>query len=262
MSASKSSSSSSKSAPKVLSKETKLAKLAVRTKKSSSANVLGMIRRFRDIAGESKEEKAEEPIDALRRKSTSKPYIVTEEQLETVGMLKSIIGNMHLRTELGTVAVLTTSAAGLVNTVFANTGLAAVAEFPSFALLFEEFFIHSMTLHYQPLNQFQTQPLMSFALPATGLLVGVPLFHGGSSYTTTADMCANGQLAVMHSGVPWTMKWKNNESPVGGIVVSPATSSSTPTQSWCLTAATPAALYQGRLQIRNNFSFTDRKSVV
>lgn len=157
---------------------------------------------------------------------------------------------------LGTTGVVTTGATGVVNTAVNNSSLASTPDFTSFAAVFDEFFIHSMTMFYQPLNQYMTQPSMSFTAPASGIILVAPLYHGAAAYTTTASMANNVDLRTLHSAQSWTATWVNNESPKAGSLPSASTSAPIQTQAWQLTASSNAALYTGFLQLRNSTAFT------
>lgn len=160
-------------------------------------------------------------------------------------------GMRRIRTVLGYTGFLSTDATGRINSSATTATIATTAEFVSFASLFDEFFIHSFTVHYLPYNQNMTQPSMSYSTPASGMLLAAPIYHGAGLYTSANAMANSGQLSVLSTGKPWRCSWRNNESPTGGVSSSSSTSSPTASQSWCLTAASNAALYTGRLQFLN-----------
>lgn len=166
-------------------------------------------------------------------------------------------GSRTYTTVIGSVGSMTTSAAGAINSQVQCASLAALAEFVSFAALFDEFFITDFSVHYVPFNQFMTNPSSSLSTPlyASGLLLGVPLYHGAASYTTAVAMSSNIDVKCVTTASPWAMRWKNNESPKSTVSSSSTTSAPVPSQGWCLTSATSAALYTGALQFRNSQNF-------
>lgn len=166
------------------------------------------------------------------------------------------------RVHVGTVATLTTGGGGVVNTVYSNTGIASSPEFIPYAALFDEFFIHSLQIGFEPLNQYMNTQASSFTAPVSGMLLLAPLYHEALPYTVTADMANNVRVKKVHSGRTWTYTWRNNEDPKSGVLAAPFPSSSIPCQGWCLTAAAAAALYSGQIQVRNNFAFSGAASSV
>lgn len=163
-------------------------------------------------------------------------------------------GPRHYRTRIGLVGSMTTSGTGAINSTILNSSLGAVAEFVSFSALFDEFFIHGFTAEYKPFNQFMTNPSASLpsALYASGLILGAPLYHGAATYSTATAMASNVDVRCLTTALPWKMSWKNNEDSKSTVSTSSSTSAPTATQSWALTSATSAALYQGLLQFRTN----------
>jgi hypothetical protein len=164
-----------------------------------------------------------------------------------------------LRCRLGFVGAITTSAAGVINAAVNVSTIGTTSEFASFAAIFDEFFVHSMRVEYVPFNQFigpsnlDAAPFISWS---SGLIVGAPLYHGAASYAAASDMVNNVDHKALNTGVPWTQEWVNNEKPDCGVSASATTSAPTPSQSWCLTSATSAALYTGFLQYRTALPFS------
>lgn len=179
----------------------------------------------------------------------------------SLGQLRTSLmrGSKSYRTTIGLAGALTTSGTGAINSTILCSSLAAVAEFVSFATLFDEFYIHSFRADYEPFNQNMTNPSSSLpsGLYAGGLILGVPLYHGATSYASATLMASNTSVQVMNTGRPWSMTWRNNETPKSKVTVASSTSTATPCQSWCLTAATPAAAYTGSLQFRSNTNFAN-----
>lgn len=168
-------------------------------------------------------------------------------------------GSREYSTVIGLVGSMTTTAAGTINSQVQCATLATLAEFVSFAGLFDEFFITNFVCTYEPFNYFMTSPASNVTGPnyASGLLLGVPLYHGATSYTSASAMACNVDVKCLSSATRWTMRWKNNESPKSTVSSSSTTSAPVPSQGWCLTSATSAALYSGALQFRNSQNFTN-----
>jgi hypothetical protein len=154
-----------------------------------------------------------------------------------------------MRAYLGSSAGMNTSGAGLVNLNTSNATIHSLGEWSAWSTLFDEFFVLAIEIQFVPTSMFQYG---IGAAPGT-TLTSVPitvtsLHHGVSSYSTTATAMENATTRVHSTATPWTYVWKNVENPRSGVVVSPELSGSVATQNWCLTAATPAALYTGLVQ--------------
>jgi hypothetical protein len=159
------------------------------------------------------------------------------------------------RTRLGLLTTLaSTVTSGLVSVSYNVNSVAGIAEFSSWANLFDEFFVHSMTIHYEPIDAFQSPYLSSvLSTPVTGA-TSVPcyivsLYHAAATYGTPSPMANNSSVKVVHTARPWTHVWKNNENPKAGVLPAGGTGSTLPTQGWCLTSATPASNYTGTAQL-------------
>jgi hypothetical protein len=157
------------------------------------------------------------------------------------------------RCRLGLVTPLnSTVTSGAVNQLVVCYAVGTLTEFSSgFAILFDEFFIHSMRIRYQPRARYAPQYLGTAALagPSSVGVVVASLFHGAATYGTPGAAVDNATHTIGHTGDPWEHVWKNNESPKSTVVVNGSSGSTTPSQGWCLTAATPTASYTGQVQI-------------
>lgn len=168
-------------------------------------------------------------------------------------------GQRQIRLKLGYIGAITTSATGVINASVNVSTINTTSEFASIGSLFDEFFVHSMRVDYVPFNQFfgpcnlDAAPFISWS---SGLIMGAPLYHGAAAYLSASDMVNNVDARPLNTGTPWTMTWKNNEKPDGGVVTSSSTSTPTATQSWCLTSLTSAGLYTGFLQFRTSLPFS------
>jgi len=157
---------------------------------------------------------------------------------------------------LGTVLQLATASTGAINaTVNASTGT-LVSEFAQLLYLFDEFFITSFEMRYIPYNQFIAGSAESLSTPSRGSLVLAQLHHGSPTYGSTSAMLANITCKIVSSSEPWRYEWVNVEKRSSTVSTSSTTSTPLPTQSWCLTNSTAAALYTGLVQVRNASNFT------
>jgi hypothetical protein len=161
----------------------------------------------------------------------------------------------YMRATLGYIGALTTSSSGVLNAAVNCSTVATTAEFASFSGIFDEFFIRSFTVKYEPNNQFLSpaniDPVVFQSWSST-LLVGAPLYHGAASYTSASAMVNNIDYKVLHSGRPWTTVWRNDENPNSGVLTATSTTSTTPTQGWCLTSGTASGFYTGLYQYRTS----------
>lgn len=204
------------------------------------------------------EKKTEAPSVAAIREQVFAP---PSAPLAVSGLLRASLmkGSKHYRTVIGLTGSMTTSGTGAINSTILNSSLGPTAEFVLFAGLFDEFFIHSFTANFIPFNQFMTNPSSSLpsGLYATGLILGAPIYHGATTYASATAMASNVDVKCLSTAKPFSIKWVNNEDPKSKVSTSSSTSSPTATQSWCLTSATSAALYQGTYQFRSNTNFAN-----
>jgi hypothetical protein len=144
-----------------------------------------------------------------------------------------------------------TPASGIINSSAGVSSFPPLAEFVLLAGLFDEFYCKSFTVHFVPYNQFQLQSTSTFTNPSTGMLLGAPLYHGATTYTSASAMANSGGVKLLSTARPWSMTWHNNEDIKSKVTVNSSTTSPIPSQGWCLTSASSAVLYQGQLQFRN-----------
>jgi hypothetical protein len=153
--------------------------------------------------------------------------------------------------ELGTYISLPLSAAGFINATIAVSTVSSVTEFASFAALFREFFVKSMTLKYMPQSRYQgpigfvNSPTLTQAAGQPFLVL--PVHHGVSPPTTVAAAAENMDVRHVSTFDPFTFTWKNLEKSSVDTVISPVTGTATPTQGWCLSDSTAASAYTGAI---------------
>lgn len=163
------------------------------------------------------------------------------------------------RTKLAYFSSLTTSAAGVLNVIIAAANINSTGEWPSIDALFDEFFVHSVTLDYRPYNIAQvgfgsasTFGFMTVAGTSNNLvgnagLVAVSIFNGAPNYGTAAAMLSNPTRRLLHSGRDWKYVWRNNvKFDPRGMALSSSTGEAW--QGWTL--ITNSAQYGGTINIR------------
>jgi len=175
------------------------------------------------------------------------------------GLVRGIFKPDHpYRTKLGAVSTLVTSAAGVLNTQASVSSVSSAGEWSAIDQLFDEVFIHTLTLHYQPRNDAAGTgsvaagttggSFMVTGAPASSVgnagLVMVALFNGASGYSTCAAMLSNPTKHFAHSGHPFSYAWKNNTKfDPRGVVAQ-----NTAWQGWTLISN--VTNYGGSLQVR------------
>jgi hypothetical protein len=166
------------------------------------------------------------------------------------------------RCVLGLTGNIPTSASGTLNFSLFVSGISAVSEWSSIDALFDEFFIHSLTLHYKPYNM-----LGSLHEPnggPTGNSIGVTttssttrvfntgagivsLFTGAGVYSSFASMLPNPTLRQPHLSKEWKYAWRNNvRFDPRGVGLSPGTGFGW--QGW--SQITAVSNYGGIIQLR------------
>jgi hypothetical protein len=156
-------------------------------------------------------------------------------------------GQNVFRSKIGLTTYLTTSSAGILDYRANCSTINSIAEFANFVTQFDEFFVLSMDVHYEPYGQYIGAPAMTSLVINSTQLYAVSLYHGTSPYTTAAPapaMLNNSTLRLLSSGRPFSYKWINNEDPTSDV----ANSTSNASQHWQLT--TNANVYSGTIQIQ------------
>lgn len=128
------------------------------------------------------------------------------------------------RTRIGLFANLATSAAGVLNSQLTVSGVGSASEWSSIDQLFDEVFIHSESVHYQPHN-LPAGPINASAastsgpLQASGVIANqinnsgaviCSLFNGASYYSSAMAMLSNPTVRSFHLGKPMRYVWRNN----------------------------------------------------
>lgn len=175
------------------------------------------------------------------------------------GLMRQMFKLDHpYRTQIGYFSAMTTNASGVVNLIQNVSSISSAGEWGVVDSLFDEFFIHAMTLHFQPVNLLSggwatfsgsTAPVLwTTGTTQTGTenncgIVLASLFNGAASYTTANGMVAVPNRKFAHSGRPWKYAWRNNQrfDPRGPVITGN-------TSFW--KSIGDAGTYQGFVQVR------------
>ncbi len=216
-----------------------------------------------DAKSPGKGEEKKHPVILGARFDAPDDFLTVDPLLK--GALRSLFkADQAYRTRLGLFTGFVTNTAGLFNTILNVSSIGSASEWGSIDALFDEFFVHSVTVKFMPRNVagggvgYSTSAAVAvppFALNGTTAnsnlanvgIIGVSLFHGAASYGSAAGMLSNPTKKIGHSAYPWTYVWRNNErfSPraPGSAQVSGLSS-----QGWTL--ITNYSFYGGSMQFR------------
>ncbi len=155
----------------------------------------------------------------------SSPPTVDQDLLK--GFVKSMFKADHpYRTKLGYFTLLQTSGSGLTNVSWPVSALSSAGEWASLNSLFDEVFIHSMSVHFIPRNRLdgafaftptaQTAPVIQTSGASTtttiwncGLIMAC-LFAGTGNYTSATAMISCPNHKIAHTAKPFKYNWRNN----------------------------------------------------
>jgi len=203
-------------------------------------------------------DRVETPGQFFRRRQGHLPAVLVELRLLR-GMFKA---DFPYRSRLSAAQDFATSAAGVVNLQYPVGNLSTTAEWTSIDALFDECFVHSLTMHFEPYNANIGSGYSSASGAALGLmtsttasattatnagLIVISLFGGSGYYSAAAGMSNNPTRAYHHSSKPFAYTWRNNvKFQPHGIALTPP--SSTYWQGWCQISS--VANYGGNIQAR------------
>jgi hypothetical protein len=208
------------------------------------------------VKPEEKDEGKDRGLSMLGSSSSGKLTLRVSKEMElAIGMAKSTLGNQIFRIDIGYAYAVATNGSGFLSVGTPNSNLPVIPEFASFALLFSEFFVISHHTAYQPNARYNiplgnTQPTGGTAFTQTsGTPIGlVALYHDQANHTNINTMVSSPSFKFVNSADPWDYTWHNNER-ADSDVMTTSSGTAVATQSWCSTAATPAAAYTGTTQI-------------
>lgn len=213
----------------------------------------------------------------LAKRSESKE--TKEDAVVGLRVLRGLFkADLPYRTVIGLAFTLSTSAAGVLNTNITVAGVSSSGEWSSFGALFDEVFIHTMQVKFQPRNVLGAGVGSVTATTNTNIainiaggasngqtinsgIVMVSLFNGAAQYSAGSNMPENRTHAIHHTGKPWIYTWRNNTrfDPRGTAISSSTTEAY---QGWTLVSN--IGNYGGSVQIRqlNDIAFGDAGHVV
>jgi hypothetical protein len=140
---------------------------------------------------------------------------------------------------------MSSSGAGLVNSVITNITLSSQTDFSALSSVFSEYFVKRFALRWEPVSQYNYPLTGVVATSVANLPLGVAsLQHTQPAYTSLAEMANNLDFALHNTGRPFSHVWKNSERIDERIVTTPLTTVAT--QAWCMVGN--AANYQGQVQ--------------
>jgi hypothetical protein len=171
-------------------------------------------------------------------------FVPTKDSKLALTMMHDVFGDRHFRLPITAVVTMSSSGAGLVNSVLSNSSLGSNATFLSLATIFNEFFVHGFTVLWQPVS-LNNYPLTGVtATSVSSLPLGVAVLQNAvAGYTNIGFASGNYQYAHQNTGKSFTAHWTNIESPNSTVLTSVA---SGPLQTWALIA--DVSSYSGQLQ--------------
>ena len=203
---------------------------------------------------EGKEEKKEEDYSII---PLSTPKLVSLRPLKTV---TGSSGDRQLLIPLSFAANLSTNGSGFISASVLPSSIPATTGFTSLAAVFDEFFIESMEIHYQPMTRYQVLPNTT-STEFNGTALGLAsLYLDATAYTNINQMPGNPSFKFCHTSSPFKYTWKNNVSRKSAVSEEP--DSSHASLAWVRTNATPAQYYGGAVTVLGSASSAMHASTV
>jgi hypothetical protein len=168
----------------------------------------------------------------------------TKESQILTTVMSRMFSNKWYQFRISTILNISSSGTGAINSTIAMSLVQSNPDFVALSGVFNEFFIKSATVKYEP-NSMYNYPLTGVvATSVSSLPVGcADLQHAQPAYTSITSATENWRYEHNNSGRPFVYGWQNSESP--NSTVTPDTSGVN-TQSWCMVSN--AANYTGNLQ--------------
>lgn len=186
------------------------------------------------------------------------------EPIVKLRLLRAIFKADHpFRTRVSLAQTVGTPASGVLNFQYQISNIASAAEWGSIDALFDECFVHSMTMHYSPANKCVSSGYGATSSAAVGLetsttaaptlafnsgLVVCSLFSVAGFYSGATGITNNPTCAFKHSAEPFKYVWRNQVKFLPhGDSLTPSSSS----QGWAgWISVTSAANLSGAIQMR------------
>jgi hypothetical protein len=166
-------------------------------------------------------------------------------------LLRSTMSRMFAGREysfrIASAYTMSSSGAGSVNSVLANSSLTSNADFIALSGVFNEFFIEMFRIDWQPVSMFN-YPLTGVAATSVSSLplIAASLQHAQASYTNLPSATTADGVTYTNTGLPFKHSWVNPESPKSTVVVAPVLTGG-PCQSWAQVG--DIASYTGSVQL-------------
>jgi len=158
---------------------------------------------------------------------------LTEEATMLRNTMRSMLGTKVYTFDLSTILSVSTSGAGILNSISNNFTLAANTDLISLAGVFQECFVVSQRCHWMPVSRYQYPLTGVTATSVANLPIGVAsLQHAALAYTTISQSSENYAFALHSTGDPFVYTWHNSENPNSGVAVDAGSGSTVPCQGW------------------------------
>jgi len=183
--------------------------------------------------------------------SEEKPTYIKVAETESSVLLKHVavamFGDRTYPFRISSAVSMSSNGTGIVNSVISAATLGTLAEFSPFSALFNEFFITSFHISWEPVSMYNGPIGFVNATNVASLpITVVDIQHGAGPYPNYQAATNNFKYAHHNTGRPFKYKWTNTEKPGSHTNPFPVAGTN-PTQSWCLTA--DADNYTGQIQI-------------
>lgn len=177
----------------------------------------------------------------------------TEPLLKAAKMAANIFGSRKVfHIKIGAVLSMSTSGAGIVNSVITNgTALYGTSEFSALASIFDEFFVVGFDINYVPLSRYNLMPTQTTNQNSSTPLGVCQIQNGEASYTSISGMANNQTVKYHTSSDPWKFSWRNVQRWKNGTMSVQAQVPTTFTQDWanCASVISGTQTYNGFVQI-------------
>lgn len=198
---------------------------------------------LRDLVGprpESKEEKEKEDFEVCTLAPVVPRFLMPF-------ISKSKGGAKEWLIPIPFAANLASNGSGFVSAAVLMSSCAAASAFTSLATIFDEFFIESAKIHYQPVTRYQVLPSTSSS-EFNGTPLGcASLYMDLTPYTNINQMPANPTFQFHHTSDPFIYTWRNNVKRESAVSEEPDSTHNS--LSWVRTNATPAQYYGGAVSL-------------
>jgi hypothetical protein len=139
-------------------------------------------------------------------------YEATEASTVLRNTTRRLFGDKYYRIRLSTALNMSSSGAGVVNSVINASGAASLTDFTALSGIFNEFFVTSFDVMWEPASLYNGPVGYSPATTVSSLPLGcAQLQHFAAVYTTVSNMTENYDFRWNNTGRPFHTKWVNVE---------------------------------------------------